>query len=727
MLAFVRNTCLLGFLLLVSQLSYFSNQLLVEVQPDQILLTAHLSSISAPIALGQVVKVTSSVQNSAFGQAGLREWKIYRSHDEDPGIAAESKSVFFLFGLDWLNNLIKGASSDFDPGFGDWTMEDSNWFETSLYQGDLQAPFFVKLNYLGRGAKIVHFYSSDGRKVSLDVSDGLLNNSFHICDASGCPGNAYSVESRGLNISRVLNFLVECLIAALLILILWDILSAVEQRLLSLPRQELVLSQTFLYSILGILALIHFCWAWYFSAVVLDSTPHIPDSAVYYRQAMLLARGLFSIPNFNFEPVEAIMPNGSLLRDGNLHFHYNHFWPIVLALAIKLHIIEVVVPLLSACSLLLCGILAKKFYGNFVGIIAALLYCVSPLTIIMAGDFLMHTATQFFMLCAFYLSLKSLETSKISLGLVVGALWAFCFGMRQLTTLAVILPLAVYTIIFYSKSIKLRLVLSYLLGATPLLQLILLDNLYLTGKMLTFPHQVYHGLSLSWSSLADGLNNCESCLGYLAPIIFAAPNSFIFFGTALLTFVVRPNRTDFLLLSTFVSLFVAYCFTNANGLHGFGPRFLFEACFCLFILVARGLQVLWFRSGEVSRALLGLIAIILVSFNCYRVYLTLPRYENYNTIFTGVLPTLRAMDLRNTVLLTKEQSWYGLDLGVTFFDPYYKDSIFLKILEDGSQAQILKRYQGRQAYEIVDQSLKYLGRIGAQGLIELDKDHAIEN
>lgn len=687
-----------SILIWVTQITRFSNQWEIDLGFDRISLKSHLSEVSVPIQSTRLVKITAKLQRSVLHQSGIIQFKVLQNDNQ---ITAEKKRVFYLWGRDWLDQMIKPNCPEFRASFGDWTMDNELCSELTLFEGALEGPLQIDLGLLGRGTKIITLHFENGAQIAVDNSDGFIDNSFHICANGECTGD-YSRESRLTNLSRLTNFFAECLLGALIILMLWKSSAFIASKLRAPQAQQIILPNISSRWILALIVSLHFALALAFGNLVLDSTPHIPDSAIYYKQALLLSKGMLSIPNFELQPFEAISPSGSILRDGTLYFHYNHFWAALLALPMLLGLQALFLPLISALTIVLLYLLACKLYDSRTATIAALIYALSPLSIIMAGDFMTHTATQLLLMGVMYCVLKYLwSDSKIAI-FCAGLLLGFAFGIRQLTSIGVFAPIGIFLLSERWRSPQFwKAVVLLGSGFGMFLIVCLLDNKVVTGNAFVFPHTAYHGLSVSWNNLAEGLNIGDAVLGYLAPILFYNPWPQLFLSFCFLGLIAGgTKKEDFMLFGIFLCLFCAYLFSNANGLHGYGPRFVFEATFALTILVSRALVRLWQQAGEIGRCVLGLFCMASFAFNAYGLATILPRYENYNGIDTRVIDKLKTIDLRKAVIITKNPYWNGLDTGTIFFDPEFEEGVFVRELQDGSHSKILSNYRGRILYEM---------------------------
>ncbi len=451
--------------------------------------------------------------------------------------------------------------------------------------------------------------------------------------------------------------------------------------------------------LVAVLCVVNFSIAAYFGIAILGGIPHVPDTATYIRQAILLSHGQLSVDNFTREPREAYQPLGSFVRNNRLFFQYNHFWPALLALPVKLGLQEFLNPLLSALSLLLIFLIARKLYDEKTGCIAAIIYCFSPFTILMAGDYLTHTPTQFFLLLGIYFILNYVKAPTTASALIAGFTVGYAFGLRPLTAIGVMFPVGIYLLLFYRKTIFRKTSMLFLLAFGLAVSLFFIDNYIVMGNPFEFihPNTAEGKGALGLKNIIYGLNIQDAALGYLQPIIFHSFLPMLFFGIAFIPLVTARKRNDLLLFSIFLSLFAAYLLTFTSGFHGYGPRYIFEALFTVFILAARG--VVWITDNiRFKKTAIAFFAILLL-YNIWGTATILPTYENYNSIFTETHKKLSSLNLEESIVVIKHTwNWYEDVLAATLYDPTYTNTFFIRELLNGTHNKVLKEYPDKQVY-----------------------------
>lgn len=457
--------------------------------------------------------------------------------------------------------------------------------------------------------------------------------------------------------------------------------------------------------IIALLMLVHLGITFYVSSEILAGIPHMPDSAAYYRHAILLTYGKLHQSNFTMEPRDAFVLMGHHVRDNVIFNSYPHFWPFLIAIFIKLHAPSLLSPLLSTFSLLLIFLIARRLFDEKTALIAALLYCVSPFVILMAGEYMMHMPAQFFLLAAFYCVLRYIKKAGVWPALLGGLSLGYAFALRPLTTVGVFLPIGVYFLVFNRKKLFVWRSLWLVAGFAIIFCVLLADNRLITGDFMTLGHPtaMYRDERslVSPFNLQNGLNQTDLTLAFLSPIIFYSFIPHIILVLAVLPLIVLRRKQDFLCLAIFLSLVAFYAMTYTHGIHGYGPRYYFEAFFALFILAAQG--VVWILEQFTGRKkqVVICVLILIAAYNIYGLVKILPLYENYNFIRTDMFEKIEALDLENSILIIG-RTWDWFEDGVTavFYDPEYKKSFIIKELENKNHLKVLEQYPEKKAYMI---------------------------
>jgi hypothetical protein len=456
-----------------------------------------------------------------------------------------------------------------------------------------------------------------------------------------------------------------------------------------------------------LLALVHFGLAYGFARGVLGGIPHIPDSVVYMEQARTLAHGLLDItfpPNLPHEPFYTL---GAVDRDGSMTFFYNRFWPFLIAVAFRAGLEGFLLPLLSAGTVLLLFSFCSAIAGRRAALVASTVYSFSPFTIIQAGDFMTHVPTSFFILATLETLRLGVSRNRAALFVIAGALGAFAFGIRTLTTVALALAALVWFVPFaYTHRQLLRSSVLFVVGACPLLLLLALDNSSITGDALVFPHARFHSSNGGFKSLAAGAMLMDSQAALLSPILFATPVVGLSLGLVLLPLVLEPHRRALNLMLMPLALLAAYHLWPLNGLHGYGPRFLFEATPYLCMLIGLGVVAIWDHIPSRALKLIPFVGLMtLFVFNAYLLGMELPTYENYNSISDKVARTMEGISRENSVVLIEEGGWQDQGYANMWIDPTLSRFLAIRKSPGIPWEDALRHYPRHKRYSIAHGNL----------------------
>lgn len=356
-------------------------------------------------------------------------------------------------------------------------------------------------------------------------------------------------------------------------------------------------------SCLTLLGLFLYLWV---ANRVLERLPHFQDDLCYLLRAKWLTAGILSPPMPGYWQHLDVPHTWFSTQTGQWLTIYPIGWPLMLAVGEWFHAAWVVPPVCGAIGLVLIYLIGKELYGNWTGWAAMVLAFLSPMAILMSASLLSHAATA--MLLSLFMYWLITGWKKWSYWRMAGAGLAlgYTFGIRPLTAVAVAVPAGVFLLV---ELIRLRfrrgailalalLIFGGLVGTVP----VLLDNYHSTGDPFLFTYTAgpkHHRWTLD--NLSHSLKVTDATLSTVLPMAFGWgyglvtgwPVFSLIYAFPLVAFLTgRASRYDWLLLATFVCVPVAYLGHEANGAHGYGPRFYYDVFFCLFLLTARGFAVL---------------------------------------------------------------------------------------------------------------------------------------
>jgi len=146
---------------------------------------------------------------------------------------------------------------------------------------------------------------------------------------------------------------------------------------------------------------------------------------------------------------------------------------------------------------------------------------------------------------------------------------------------------------------------------------------------------------------------------------------------ALVPFLLRRSRpTDVLLAVMVGSVMVALLGSRGHGLHGFGPRYLFEVFAPLYLLTARGFVELArqkFNGHEVERRLLIAASTLLFVILCGTAAVALPHrlgfYRAYNGVDGSLEQQVGEAGIERALILLPPDDWRGWAMAARMFEP----------------------------------------------------------
>jgi hypothetical protein len=374
-----------------------------------------------------------------------------------------------------------------------------------------------------------------------------------------------------------------------------------------------------------------------------------------------------------------------------------------------------VAPILGALLVVLVFLLGRETGGAAVGLAAATIALVSPLNRLLSGSMLSHAAAGAAVAAVLWLGLVTRRTASWPAAAAAGCCTAWVFATRPLTALAVALPLALYLLAGFNERdgpTGLRRASAVWFGVAALCSVpVLVGNALITGNPLSFPYALAGRSMFGLEHLAFGLRNLDAMVASGRHLLFGWSVGPCWIGAgfalalAAVPFLARRARgSDLLMAAVVVSVVLAHLGTRGHGLHGFGPRYHFEALAALFVLTARGFQVLS-RRGAVSTggrrrlptiAALGLFAVLTLSTAA-----TLPdrlrQYRGYNHVSGALENELRALGKQRLLVALPADDWRAWAMAAMLYDP--RPGVDLLFVEGrGGEAELRRIAGDREIY-----------------------------
>jgi hypothetical protein len=236
-----------------------------------------------------------------------------------------------------------------------------------------------------------------------------------------------------------------------------------------------------------------------------------------------------------------------------------------------------------------------------------------------------------------------------------------------------------------------------------MLALFIADNTLVSGSLFKAGNPIANSSMppFALSNFDYGLNQADSTLAFLLPVLFFNFIPLLVLALASIPLIVLREKKDFLLLAIFASLVAIYSFSHAIGIHGYGPRYYFEAVFALFILAARGIVWLLNQFSGSRKRILVAILLFLFAYNIFWLVKILPQYEDYNYIRAEMFEKIKALDLENSiVILGGNSNWFEDGETATLYDPDYKKAFFIKKLPNNAHMSVVMENPGKKVYEM---------------------------
>jgi hypothetical protein len=239
-------------------------------------------------------------------------------------------------------------------------------------------------------------------------------------------------------------------------------------------------------------------------------------------------------------------------------------------------------------------------------------------------------------------------------------------------------------------------------GTLPLLW----TNLVLTGGALHLPYTLAKGTMYGLVNLPFGLRNLDAVLASTVPALFGWGwgSSWVWLFQALplafawIPFLLRrAGRAELLLLAVVACLAAVHLGTRAHGLHGFGPRYYFDAFFALYLLTARGVLELGrigtdeAAAGERAPRNLATAAAaaVLLAGLCLPAAIGLPErlrlYRGYNGVDSSLEGAIAEAGLERAIVVFGGDDWQDWAMASRHMTGQLAgDLVFARGLDDNS-------------------------------------------
>lgn len=682
-----------------------------------------------------IVDVAGSTASVPLATESLRRIDIYAMDAVDPPGGRtlqllEGEHVVLVESLPRVFPLPPGQV----PPLGDWELDElAGSGIVFSHEVDVAGPFTLRATFTGRFLHHLMVTLDGTPTTTVSFRRGWINNDLFIWDADGVAVASTSIDPQPLaDVSAVVHTLARAGAAAALLIALFTLTTWLPTRPArpSHARSSAgILLGLATATTLGVAAAAVSAWV---ARDVLEALPHFPDSVVYMLQAKWLLGGrlyqeLSPIQDHLTVPFTYVVGTRWLA-------HYPFGWPAMLAVGAAAGLPWLVAPVLGGLYTVLLYLVGRELYSRPLGLLTAVLALVSPISCVLFASQLSHAASATLILLFLWLLLAARRRQAAWPTVIAGLALGLAFGIRPAAAVAVAVPCLVFLLLDLrhpADAPRTSLMIAgtgigLVIGVVPTL----IANHVITGSALSFPYALAKGSMYSMANWPFGLRNMDALIASSQPTLFGWGWGYAasWFLTALpLALVITPillrrlNRYDLLLLACFATLLLLHLGTRAHGLHGFGPRYYFDAFFALYLLAARGFQELA-RIGvgpdvTVARLRYGspaflMAAALFLTLNGSAL-LVLPQrlelYRGYNRVDRSLVRAIQELRTDRATIVFGEPDWRNWAMASPLMaGDGAGDFVFGQDLEDNSA--LFRFAPDRPAYLWLGGELKPLAR-----------------
>ncbi len=662
----------LGLLLalwFLSSFTAFRTDLEFTSQAGRVSLTINRRNIQAVAKIDRVSKIQIEAPDSVFPMGG-KTLKV-----------VQNERVILEDRLPRRFSVKRGAHAP----LGDWYVDPARRGRVYERPVRLTGDFTLEATFTGRCTSYTSIVLEGEPKVSILFRRGLLNNDFLI-NVNGRPLAVDDLVSPRSQLAlNALDSLVRSAMAGCLLVLLFAAL----RRLFSLGADHPVprpaglvppaVRRNWVEVSVGVLVLIALGIRLWVSRSVLEGLAHTPDEVAYMLQAKwLVANKLYQAA----PPIqEYLAVPFTYFRDQKWFSIYPVGWPLLLAVGQAVGLPWIVSPICGALYVLLLFLIGQELYGKFVGLAAALLGALSPMAILMFSSYLSHGSAALMIALFLWLFLVGRRRGSLPILGLSGTSLGFAFGIRPLTAVTVACP---FTILLLSellrskeKRVTLRSLGAFILGGVFGSLPVLISNHLITGCAFSFAYSYGAGSSFSVQNFPSALMYLDATVASVLPAIFGWgwgiltgwPILSLSLAFACVPFLLRrPRAFELLFAAIFIMLPLSFLTWGEHGLHGYGPRFYFEAFLGIYLLTAQGFFLLGgvdatrsaarCRRGHNVAIVAGSLLVGLVVTTSVTLRPRMRLYQGYNWV-NGRLETAIAKEhIHRGLILFPNDNWF---------------------------------------------------------------------
>jgi hypothetical protein len=567
---------------------------------------------------------------------------------------------------------------------GDWELDElaargTVWRRAATVSG----VFTVNATFRGRFHHDLDIVLHGVPGASIAIRRGLINHDAFIRSAEGTTLAVTSIDPTPMaDVGAITATLSRAAALASILVALFCLMESLS-RALPRPAASRRWRTAPLAVVLAVAAVAASIWV---ARDVLEGLPHQPDSVTYLLQARWLLGGdLWGSVSALQDSLD--VPYTYVVGERWLG-HYPPGWPLLLSVGLAAGSPWLVAPLLGGLFVMLLYLTGRELDGPVTGLLAATLGVLSPMARLIFGSMLSHAAAATFILAALWALLVARRLKAWPIAALSGIALGLAFGIRPLSAAAAAIPIAVVIVRDFialpDRDSRNRLI-GWIVGGTAAALPTLAANQLITGSSFKFPYSLADGPMYFAANLPFGIRNLDVLLYSAGNVLhgwgwsaFHGPFWIaLAFAFVLVPFLLRRHRAgDVLLAAMAVSSVVVLLGSRGHGLHGFGPRYLFEAFAPLFLLSARGFVELA-RQGshglEVERRLQiaasGLFFILLCGVGAAALPHRLGLYHGYNGIDGSLERQVADAELDRALVLLPSDDWRGWAMAARMMEP----------------------------------------------------------
>jgi hypothetical protein len=567
---------------------------------------------------------------------------------------------------------------------GDWEIDEhAGWGSVWKYDVSARGPFTVTAAFRGRFHHDLEIVLHGVPGASVAFRRGLINNDTFVRTAGGETLAVTSIDpTPAADVGALTATVLRALALGSLLVAFFALLEAA-----SLPSPMPAAARRWRAApLVGLLAVVAVLLSIWVARILLQGLPHLPDSVTYLLQARwLLAGDLWGAVS----PLQSYLdvPYTYVVGDRWLG-HYPPGWPLLLAIGSGIDAPWLVAPILGGLFIVLLYLVGRELDGPITGLLAATVGVMSPMVRVIFGSLLSHAAAATLILAGLWILLLARRLKAPPVAALAGIVIGLALGVRPLAALAAAIPLTavvVRDLVAHRDRDARGRAFGWAVGAVFAALPTLAVNQIITGNPFYFPYSLAEGSIYRGANLPFGIRNIDVILysagsslhGWGWPWFHGPFWVALAFAMALVPFLLRRHRmTDVLLAAMVAVSCLALLGSRGHGLHGFGPRYLFEALAPLFLLTARGFVELARsdrREGATERRMPVVASILLVVTLCGSAALALPQrlalYRGYNGIDDALERQVATQKLERAMILLPTHDWRGWAMAARMMRP----------------------------------------------------------